>query len=126
MALLTRRNSHREKDMPHDERYHQPAPRSTGISSDPLTDLLRSGAQRLIQQAIEAELGVLLEAYAGDKTNDGRARLVRHGHLPEREVIGAVPVKVPHVRDRGDTAEKVRFTSTILPPYLRKAKSIEE
>jgi hypothetical protein len=92
--LLTRGNSHREKDMPHDERYHQPAPRSTGISSDPLTDLLRSGAQRLIQQAIEAELGVLLEAYAGDKTNDGRARLVRHGHLPEREVItgiGAVP-----------------------------------
>jgi hypothetical protein len=86
--------------MPHDERYHQPAPRSTGISSDPLTDLLRSGAQRLIQQAIEAELGVLLEAYAGDKTNDGRARLVRHGHLPEREVItgiGAGPVKVPRV-----------------------------
>jgi hypothetical protein len=67
--------------MPHDERYHQPAPRSTGILPDPLTDLLRSGAQRLIQQAIEAELGVLLEAYAGDKTNDGRARLVRHGHL---------------------------------------------
>ena len=100
-----------------------------GFSPDPLTDLLRSGARDLIQQAVEAELSVLLEAYSGDRIEDGRARLVRHGHLPEREVmtgIGAVPVKVPRVRDRGDTAEKVRFTSTILPPYLRKAKSIEE
>ena len=100
-----------------------------GFSPDPLTDLLRCGARRLIEQAVEAELAVLLEAYASDKTDDGRARLVRHGHLPEREVmtgIGAVPVKVPRVRDRGDGEEKVRFTSTILPPYLRKAKSIEE
>jgi putative transposase len=100
-----------------------------GFSADPLTELLRSGAQRLIEQAVEAELAVLLEAYASDKTDDGRARLVRHGHLPEREVmtgIGAVPVKVPRVRDRGAAAEKVRFSSTILPPYLRKAKSIEE
>jgi len=100
-----------------------------GFSPDPLTEPLRSGAQRLIEQAVEAELAVLLEAYASDKTDDGRARLVRHAHLPEREVItgiGAVPVKVPRVRDRGGDVEKVRFTSTILPPYLRKAKSIEE
>lgn len=77
---------------------------------DPLTELLRSGAQRLIEQAVEAELAVLLEAYASDKTQVGRARLVRHGHLPEREVItgiGAVPVKVPRVRDRGDDVGKV-------------------
>ncbi|ARU02527.1 mutator family transposase [Loktanella sp. PT4BL] len=100
-----------------------------GFSPVPLTALLRSGAQRLIEQAVEAELAVLLEAYASDKTDDGRARLVRHGHLPEREVmtgVGAVPVKVPRVRDWGAAAEKVRFSSTILPPYLRKAKSIEE
>jgi transposase-like protein len=100
-----------------------------GFSPDPLTEILRSGAQRLIEQAVEAELAVLLEAYASDKTDDGRARLVRHGHLPEREVItgiGAVPVRVPRARDRGDDVEKVRFTSKILPPYLRKAKSIEE
>ena len=100
-----------------------------GFSPDPLTDRLRSGAQRLIEQAVEAELAVLLEAYASEEMDDGHARLVRHGHLPEREVmtgIGAVPVKVPRVRDRGDDEEKVRFTSTILPPYLRKTKSIEE
>lgn len=100
-----------------------------GFSPDPLTVILRAGARDLIQQAVEAELSVLLEAYSDDRTEDGRARLVRHGHLPERDVItgiGAVPVKVPRVRDRGNTADKIRFTSTILPPYLRKAKSIEE
>tara|TARA_R100001377_G_C3193285_1_gene111494 strand:+ start:528 stop:779 length:252 start_codon:yes stop_codon:yes gene_type:complete len=73
-------------------------PDPQGFSTDPLTQLLRSGAQRLIEQAIEAVLSVLLEAYASDKTDDGRARLMRHGHLPERKVltgIWAVPVKVP-------------------------------
>ena len=100
-----------------------------GFSSDPLTDILRAGARDLIQQAVEADLSVLLEAHSSDRTEDGRARLGRHGRLPDREVItgiGAVPVKVPRIRDRGDAAEKVRFTSTILPPYLRKAKSIED
>lgn len=91
-----------------------------GFSPDPLSELLRSGARDLIQQACEAELSVLLDAYSGDRTEDGRVRLVRHGHLPKREVItgiGAVPVEVPRVRDRGNAAEKIRFTSTILPPY---------
>ncbi len=100
-----------------------------GFSADPLTDILRAGARDLIQQAVEAELSVLLEAHSADRTVDGRARLVRHGHLPEREVmtgVGAVSVKVPRVRDRGTEAEKIRFTSTILPPYLRKSKSIED
>ncbi|OSP53393.1 hypothetical protein BV911_18280 [Pseudoruegeria sp. SK021] len=100
-------------------------PDPSGLSPDPLTELLRSGARTLIQQAVEAEL---LRAHAGETTEDGRARLVRHGHLPEREVmtgIGPVAVKVPRVRDRGGEAEKIRFTSSILPPYLRKAKSIE-
>jgi hypothetical protein len=58
-----------------------------GFSPDPLTDLLRSGAHGLIQQAVEAERSGLLEAYSGDRIEDGRARRVRHGHLPEREVM---------------------------------------
>ncbi len=100
-----------------------------GYSPDPLSDVLRAGARHLIEQAVEAELIALLSAHVDDKTEDGRARLVRHGHLPEREVmtgIGPVPVKVPRVRDRGCSEEKIRFTSSILPPYLRKARSIEE
>lgn len=100
-----------------------------GFSADPLTDILRAGARQLIEQAVEAELSVLLDAHSSDRTKSGHARLVRHGHLPEREVmtgIGPVPFKVPRVRDRSEGTEKVRFTSAILPPYLRKAKSIED
>ena len=55
--------------------------------------------------------------------------MVRYGHLPEREVqtgIGSVPVKMPRVRDRAPEGAPLRFTSTILPPYLRRARSIEE
>ncbi|MFN3646129.1 MAG: transposase, partial [Gemmobacter sp.] len=74
-----------------------------GFSLDPLTDLLRQGARELIAQAVEAELNAFLTAHADQTDAAGRRRLVRHGHLPEREVqtgIGAVPVKVPRVRDR--------------------------
>lgn len=66
----------------------------------------------------------------GDQTDAaGRRRLVRHGHLPEREVqtgIGAVASKVSRVRNRAPDGAPLRFTSTILPPYLRRAKSTEE
>ena len=106
---------------------HLPDP--SGFSSDPLTDLVRDGARQLIRQAVEAELAVLLERHAADRLEDGRARLVRHGHLPEREVltgIGPVPVKVPRVRDRGAGEDRISFTPSILPRYLRKTKSVAE
>ena len=100
-----------------------------GFSSDPLTDLLRQGARELIAQAVEAELNVFLAAHADQTDAAGRRRLVRHGHLPERDIqtgIGAVAVQVPRVRDRAPEGTPLKFTSTILPPYLRRAKSIEE
>ena len=74
----------------------------TGFSPDPLTDLLRQGARDLIAQAVEAELATFLDAHATETDAIGHRRLVRHGHLPEREIqtgIGAVPVKVPRVRE---------------------------
>ena len=101
-------------------------PDPSGFSADPLTELIRSGARQLIEQALEAELSALLAQFSGETTPEGHARIVRHGHLPERDVmtgIGPVPVKVPRVRDRGEQTEKVRFTSSILPPYLRKARA---
>ena len=104
-------------------------PDPNGFSADPFTDLIRSGARQLIEQALEAELAALLAQFPNETTPAGHAHIVRHGQLPEREVmtgIGPVPVKVPRVRDRGQQAEKVRFTSSILPPYLHKAKSVEE
>ena len=100
-----------------------------GISPDPLTEVLRKGARDLLARAVEAEVAELLAAHAHLTIDAGRARLVRHGHLPEREVmtgIGPVPVRVPRVRDRGEGSEKIRFTSSLLPPYLRKTKSVEE
>ena len=100
-----------------------------GISADPLTDILRSGARDLLARAIEAEVADLLAAHMHLTDARGRRRLVRHGHLPEREVmtgIGPVAVKVPRVRDRGTDVESIRFTSKLLPPYLRKTKSVEE
>ncbi|CUH39286.1 Transposase [Jannaschia seosinensis] len=104
-------------------------PDPSGFSPDPLTEVIRGGARKLIEQAIEAELAALLIAFTDEKLEDGRARLVRHGHLPERELltgVGPVPVKVPRVRDRKPGADKIVFTPSILPRYLRKAKSVEE
>ena len=84
-----------------------------GFSPDPLTDLLRQGARDLIAQAVEAELNAFLTAHADQTDAAGHRRLVRHGHLPEREVqtgIGAVPVKVPRVRDRAPEGGRLKFT----------------
>ena len=69
-----------------------------GTFADPLTEVLRNGARALLAQAVEAEVGALLNVHAGKLTDDGHQRLVRHGHLPEREVmtgIGPVAVRCP-------------------------------
>jgi transposase-like protein len=100
-----------------------------GTFADPLTEVLRSGARALLAQAVEAELAALLSGHADKLTDDGRQRLVRHGHLPEREImtgIGPVAVRCPRVRDRiGEGSERIRFSSAILPPYARRSKSLE-
>jgi transposase-like protein len=100
-----------------------------GIFADPLTEVLRDGARALLAQAVEAEVASLLERYADEVTDDGRRRLVRHGHLPEREIvtgIGPVAVRCPRVPDRvGEGSERIRFSSAILPPYARRSKSLE-
>ena len=104
-------------------------PDPSGSAPDALTEVIRAGARKLIEQAIEAELAALLATFSAQKLEDGRARLVRHGTLPEREVltgIGPVAVKVPRLRDRGPGEDKISFTPSILPRYLRKAKSVEE
>ncbi|MGA1170669.1 MAG: IS256 family transposase, partial [Ilumatobacteraceae bacterium] len=102
-----------------------------GAFEDPLTEILRNGARALLAQAVEAEVAAFLDKHADLKTEDGRQRIVRHGHLPEREVmtgIGPVGVRQPRVRDRGapaEAAERIRFTSAILPPYARRSKSLD-
>jgi putative transposase len=100
-----------------------------GTFADPLTEVLRNGARALLAQAVEAEVAALLSCHADKLTDDGHQRLVRHGHLPEREIvtgIGPVAVRCPRVRDRvGEGPERIRFSSAILPPYARRSKSLE-
>jgi putative transposase len=100
-----------------------------GTFSDSLTEILRNGARSLLAQAVEAEVADWLGHHRDLTTEDGRQRLVRHGHLPERQImtgIGPVGVRQPRVRDRaGDSGERIRFSSAILPPYARRTKSLE-
>lgn len=93
---------------------------------DPLSELLRSGARQLIEQAVEAELQAFLATYADQRTEAGYAAVVRNGYLPERQVqtgIGPVTVKVPKVRSK--TGQPVTFRSALVPPYVRKSRSLE-
>ena len=95
-------------------------------SVDPLTDLLKTGAQRLLLQAVEAELEDFLGQYCDQRTSDGKAVVVRNGHLPERSLqtgLGPVTVKVPKVRSR--MGKPVTFRSALVPPYVRKTKTLE-
>ena len=97
---------------------------------DPLTAVLRSGARRLLAQAVEAEAEAFLAEMKGARLPDGRERVVRHGHAPERLVqtgIGPVPVRRAKLRDRGagDGAERIRFTSAILPRWARRTRSLD-
>jgi transposase-like protein len=96
------------------------------VFRDELSDLVRDGAQRIIRQAVEAELKAFLDAHAGERDAEGRRAVVRNGHQPEREVltgVGPVPVRVPKTRDRA--GEGRCFRSELLPPYLKKAKRLE-
>ena len=104
--------------------------RQPEVVDDPLTAVLRSGARRLLSQAIEAEAEAFLALMKGVQLPDGRDRVVRHGHAPERSVeTGIGPVKVQRVklRDRGAGAvgERIRFTSAILPRWSRRTRSLD-
>ena len=97
---------------------------------DPITDILRQGARRLISAALEAEIETFLKQYKQIADDQGGQRIVRNGYLPEREIqtgIGQVPVKVPRIRDRHPESQdgRIRFASSIIPPYLRRSKRIE-
>ena len=98
-------------------------------AQDVLTSILRDGAQRLLTEAIEAEVAEWIETHQHSRDERGHRQVVRNGHLPERKLmtgVGPVTVKQPRVLDRRPAEEAEPFSSKILPPYLRKTKSIEE
>ena len=97
---------------------------------DPLTDVLRAGARRLLAQAVELEAEAFLAEMRELRLPDGRDRLVRHGHGPERMIrtgIGPVAVSRVKIRDRGavDATDRIRFSSSILPKWARRTRSID-
>jgi len=110
--------------------------RQPDVVDDPLTAVLRDGARRLLAQAVEAEAEAFLATMKGERLPDGRERLVRHGHGPERHVqtgIGPVEVRRVKLRDRGANdrgagdvgAGRIRFTSAILPRWARRTRSLD-
>jgi putative transposase len=100
-----------------------------GAFTDSLTEILRSGARALLTQAVEAEVAEFLAKHADLKTERGQQRVVRHGHLPEREImtgIGPVAIRQPRVRDREAAEdERIWYSPSIVPPYARRSKSLE-
>ena len=97
---------------------------------DPLTEILRTGARRLITRAVEVEFDTFLASNSDLTLADGRQRVVRHGHDPVRTIqtgIGPVKVQKPKARDRGapQAGERIRFTSSILPKWARRTKSLD-
>ncbi len=103
--------------------------RNPGMSlpvTDALTEVLRAGARELLQEAVKAEVAEFMAAHQGLKDERGCQRMVRNGYMPEREIqtgIGPLPVTAPRVRDRSG---EIKFSSRILPRYLRRTKSMEE
>jgi putative transposase len=96
---------------------------------DVLTEILRDGARRMLAEAIEAEVAAWIDARIHHKDASGRRQVVRNGHLPERTIqtgIGEIPVQQPRVQDRRPPEQREKFTPAVLPPYLRRTKSLDE
>jgi transposase-like protein len=94
-----------------------------------LDEILRHGARQMLTEAIEAEVASYIAERNEFVDGQGRRLIVRNGHLPERELqtpVGAVPVKQPRVRDRRPAGDREVFQSSILPPYLRRTRALEE
>lgn len=98
---------------------------------DILTDILRQGAQEMLADAIRNEVAEYVARHAHLRDDEGHRLVVRNGHLPARTIqtgLGSVEVHQGRVNDKRIDASgrRIRFTSSILPPYLRRTKSIEE
>ncbi len=97
-----------------------------GTFTDSLTEILRNGARALLTQAVETEVADFLGRYADLKTETGRQRVVRHGHLPEREImtgIGPVAVRQPaRARPRG----RRRRADSVQPEHSAALRAAHE
>jgi len=102
---------------------------ATRDDRDVLTDILHHGARQMLIQAIEAEVEQWIQSHASITDEQGRRQVVRNGYAEPRTIVtgvGPMQMTVPRVHDRRQAAAREKFTSKILPPYLRKAKAIDE
>jgi transposase-like protein len=100
--------------------------RKPALDQDLLSSMLREGAQRLVAQAVQAEFDEFVSRFSGERIEDGRPAVVRNGFHPEREVLtglGPVAVRIPKARSRSE--EPAAFHSRLVPPYVRRAKSVD-
>ena len=98
-------------------------------TEDVLTTVLRQGARQMLAAAIEAEIQIYLAARTEAVDDAGHRQVIRNGYLPARTLqtpLGDVPVRQPRVRDQRPVETRETFRSAILPPYLRKTKSLED
>src|SRR3954447_11259608 len=96
---------------------------------DVLTEILRDGARRMLAEAIEAEVAIWIDAHAHLQDQARRRQVVRNGYLPERTIqtgIGEIEVQQPRVQDRRPPQQREKFTPAVLPPYLRRTRSLDE
>ena len=104
---------------------------TTPVVTGVIDQIVRDGARRMLQSAIEREVADYIDQHAADKDAGGRRLVVRNGFHPARSIqtgAGSIEVRQPRVKDKrlDENGERLRFTSKILPPYLRKTKAIEE
>ena len=102
-----------------------------GKERSPLDEVLRQGARQMLVKAVEAEVTAYIETHQHEVDQDGRRLVVRNGHARERTIVsgvGQLKIQAPRVDDRrvDEQGRRFRFTSQILPPYLRRTKSVEE
>ena len=101
----------------------------SSTSQDVLTQVLHDGARKMLVKAIDEEVTVYVESRGALVDGAGHRLVVRNGHLPERNLqtpLGDIPIQQPRVRDKRPDGEREVFHSSILPPYLRKTKSLED
>ncbi len=99
------------------------------LPKDVLTEILRDGCRKILAEALECEIEEFISEYREHRDSSGRQRVVRNGYLPTREIqtgVGQVTVRVPRANDRDRGPDAIRYSSRILPPYLRRSKSIED
>ena len=124
------------EDRPHGQEGYAVETRVSGIEAavevrSQLDEIVRDGAQRMLAAALEDEVERFVECHSGVRDAGGRRQVVRNGRLPQRTVMtGAGPLEIhqPRVRDRrgAGSEDAVQFRSSLLPPYLRRSKSIDE